>query len=87
MNPWIKAHPDGFLLILFCFIAGLWILIMYFIASFGGWKTLAERFRLQGDFTGQRRSWQSAQMRGSAAYNNCLVVGPTTLRSWRNVCT
>lgn len=61
-------------------ILPLFFLLMLFvipnlIALMSGWKLLAQRFRLQGEFFGQKWSWQSAQMRYRANYNNCLNVG------------
>jgi len=57
------------------YIVGMWILVTYLIAVTGGWRLLAKRFRLQGDFVGQKWNLQSARMRGVARYNNALTVG------------
>jgi len=75
MQDWIHQHPAGFVLLLIAYIVALWLLIAYIIASLGGWRVLALRFRLQGDFSGTRWTWQSAMMRGFSNYNNCLIVG------------
>ncbi len=75
MQDWISHHPTGFVLLLLAYVVALWLLVAYLIATFGGWRSLALRFGLQGDFNGSRWSWQSAQMRGVSNYNNCLIVG------------
>jgi hypothetical protein len=75
MDEWINKHPEGFVLLLIAYVVALWFLIAYIIATVGGWRWLALRFRLQGDFNGPRWSWQSAKMRGLSNYNNCLIVG------------
>jgi hypothetical protein len=75
MQMWINHHPAAFILLVVTYSVGLWTGVMYLTARFGGWSTLAARFRLQDDFSGQRWSGQSARLRGISSYNNCLIVG------------
>jgi hypothetical protein len=57
------------------FIVGWWILITYWIALISGWRLLAQRYRMQGTFLGQKWGMQSARMRWVSGYNNALTVG------------
>src|SRR5690349_17095457 len=57
------------------YLVGMWILVTYLIAVTAGWRLLAKRFRLQGDFMGRKWNLQSARMRWLVQYNNALTVG------------
>jgi hypothetical protein len=72
MGQWSSQHLP--LLIPFL-VAGWWLFVIYLIAAASGWRLLARRFRLQGEFTGQKWRMQSARMRWLCSYNNCLNVG------------
>jgi len=52
-----------------------WCAILCLIAVLSGWATLAERFRLASTFSGPTWSFQSARMRWTSHYGNCLTVG------------
>jgi len=75
MQHWMSQNQ---LLVVILAVLGfivLWIFILNLIALASGWKRLAQRFRAQQEFGGAKWSWQSAQMRFRANYNNCLTVG------------
>jgi hypothetical protein len=57
------------------YVVAMWIIVGYAIALTGGWRLLAKRFRVQGDFLGQKWTMQSARMRSLANYNNVLTIG------------
>src|SRR5437899_7833997 len=57
------------------YLVTMWIIVGYVIALAGGWRLLAQRFRIQGDFLGQKWTMQSARMRTLANYNNVLTIG------------
>ncbi len=75
MQDWINQHPQAVVAIGVLGFLAAWILIANLVALMSGWSQLAARFRLQGEFPGPKWSWQSAQMRWGANYNNCLTVG------------
>ncbi len=52
-----------------------WVLIMTVIGRFGGWGTLAEFYRAQDDFEGQRWRFESARFERRANYGSCLMFG------------
>ena len=64
-----------FLLVFPVYFVALWITVCYLIAKLGGWRTLAQRFRSSGEFTGAKWSFQSAAMRFGTRYNGALTVG------------
>lgn len=59
----------------FLAFAGLWIGISITLAWIGGWTSLAQVYRLTESFEGDRRWFQSAQMRWRVNYGSCLIVG------------
>lgn len=61
-------------LIALLFVAA-WIGAGLMVSHMSGWSTLAQRFRFEGTFTGQRWTFRCAQMRWLSNYNNCLTVG------------
>ena len=56
-------------------IVGWWLFVIYLLAAASGWRLLARRFRLQGEFTGQKWRMQSARLRWMISFNNCLTIG------------
>jgi hypothetical protein len=52
-----------------------WVLVSGFLGYVGGWQSLAEIYREQRPFEGQRWWLQSGRMRWAMSYNNCLTVG------------
>ena len=62
-------------LIIPIYIATVWIGVTYLTAAIGGWKLLTRRFRMQGEFFGQKWRFESAQMRYRTNYGSCLTIG------------
>jgi hypothetical protein len=52
----------------------LWCLILWIIALSGGWKKLANRYAMPGNFQGQVLRFQSARLNWSN-YSNVLSIG------------
>lgn len=65
------SDPQQFLLA----FAVLWVLMSYVLAMIGGWARLAEDYRANSAFEGQRWRFQSASMRLGTGYSNVLTVG------------
>jgi len=61
----------GFIL----FFAGMWVGITILLSRIGGWAALAAVYRFPGWFSGERWTFQSAQMRWTVNYSRCLTVG------------
>lgn len=53
----------------------IWSCTGYLVALTGGWRLLAKRFRMEGEFAGLTRKMQGARMRYSTNYNNALTIG------------
>lgn len=75
MQDWIDQY---FPIVFPFFFVGTWIVVGYWVALTSGWRLLAKRFRLQGTFTGQSWTMQSARMRWLTQYNNALTIGADT---------
>ena len=56
------------------FFCGLWMFICALVAVTSGWRRLAELYRTEQEFTGEKWTWESAQM-GWSNFRGCLVVG------------
>lgn len=52
-----------------------WALITTLIARLSGWSRLAESYRTQDAFEGQRWRFESARFRRQANYSSCLTFG------------
>ena len=57
------------------FFVLMWGVVSLLLATIGGWRRLAEAYRLDGGFNGARWNFRSARLRWGANYNNCLTVG------------
>lgn len=57
------------------FFVAMWVLPSFGISCWSGWHLLAERYRCEREFTGERWRFQSGRMRGGCGYNNCLTLG------------
>lgn len=57
------------------FFVTLWCAIGLVLSRVSGWSLLARRFRTDSRFGGRTWKWQSARMRWSCNYNNCLTFG------------
>src|ERR1051325_903823 len=68
---WHPSTPSQF----FVFFALLLCTVSFIVATLGGWRRLAEVYRLEGTFEGVRWRFKSGRMRWGANYNNCLTVG------------
>lgn len=75
MQDWINQY---FPVVFPPFFVCMWIIAGYWVALTSGWRLLAKRFRLQGTFTGQKWTMQSARMRWFSQYNNVLTIGADT---------
>ncbi len=66
-------HPEVLFVVV---IAGLgWVGAALLASRMSGWASLAQTYRLTGDFAAQHWSFQSAAMRWYAHYGSCLTVG------------
>jgi len=71
----VLSNQVGFgILIPFLLLWGL-VLLPYLTSRWSGWSTLADFFRSDTDFRGQKWRMQSAAMRYAMSYNNCLTIG------------
>lgn len=69
------AHGQNIALLAPLFVVLIGVISPYLISRIGGWHDLAESFRLQSEFSATKWFAQSAAMRYSMGYNNCLTVG------------
>lgn len=53
----------------------LWVFIAYVVSWIGGWHLLAQRFRIDSEFTGIVYRWFYATMRWGVHYNGSLKIG------------
>ena len=60
MQDWMNKY---FLVVFPFFFFGIWLFSTYWVAVTSGWRLLAKRFRMQGDYSGQKWKMQSARMR------------------------
>jgi len=76
MQDWTNQHQTAFWLLVFpLFFGALWCVVCALLSYIGGWATLANQFRWQSAFVGDRWRFQSGQMRWNVNYGNCLTVG------------
>jgi hypothetical protein len=52
-----------------------WWVVIYLVSFASGWHKLAERFRYEREFEGERWRFQSGIMRWSTRYGNILTLG------------
>lgn len=71
MQDWMNKY---FLVVFPFFFVGIWLFSTYWVAVTSGWRLLAKRFRMQGDYSGQKWKMQSARMRWLTGYNGCLTI-------------
>ncbi len=65
------GHGAGIIL----YFVAIWGLICYAASWISGWHRLAQRFRWEQNFDGQRWRLQSGSMRLGAHYNGVLTMG------------
>ncbi len=69
----VPRHPE---LLLIVAVAGLgWAGAALLASRMSGWASLAQTYRLTGDFAALHWSFQSAAMRWYAHYGSCLTIG------------
>ena len=56
-------------------VALFWVGSSFALATIGGWRRLAEVYRLGDKFRGDQFRLRSARMRWGAGYSNCLMLG------------
>jgi len=66
------SHFPLFPVLLF---AILWIVVGYVNSRISGWASLAQRYRCDAGFSGDRLRFRSAAMRYWSHYGNCLTMG------------
>jgi hypothetical protein len=78
LQDFLDKYPLAFI----PFFVLFWCAISFLLGALSGWMTLAERFLLTSPFTGPTWGFQSARMRWTSRYGNCLNVGadPTGLK-------
>jgi hypothetical protein len=82
MDTFGQAHP----IVVAVAIASGWMLlgagvifaVLSLISVLSGWRSLASRFSLQGEFPQERWKNKSAQMKAMLQYNNCVTIGANT---------
>lgn len=57
------------------FFAAIWIFVSFILSRVGGWEKLAQVYRYDGEFKGERWRFRSCRMNGFVNYNNCLTFG------------
>ena len=62
-------------LIFFPAFIALWTGVIFFIATIGGWRSLAKLYATDAAFDGTRWRMQTGVMRGLARYNHILTIG------------
>jgi hypothetical protein len=66
---------DEFIPFLFpFFFVGMWLLVGWSLAQFGGWSSLAESYRAEGPFEGKKFSGMAGRM-GMSRYKGVLILG------------
>jgi hypothetical protein len=64
------GHGAGFAI----YFIALWSVTCYSLSWVSGWHALAERYRCEQDFEGERWRFRSAQMRWTTKYNGVLIL-------------
>jgi hypothetical protein len=68
-------HPALIIALVLAAYFTLLCLVMFLVATLGGWRQLAQRFHFEGQFPAQVWKFESARMRGIGGYRNALTVG------------
>ncbi|MEN6331728.1 MAG: hypothetical protein ABFD57_07065 [Smithella sp.] len=53
----------------------IWLFVCLILSRVGGWKKLAQVYRYDGQFSGNRWRFRSCRMNRFVNYNNCLTFG------------
>jgi len=78
LNSRIMTMPmetGYFPLFLVLLVAVIAVVVGLSISHISGWALLAQRYRCEGGFAGDRLRFRSAAMRYSSHYGNCLTMG------------
>ena len=67
------GHPPLFAVLLIAIL--VWMVVGFASGHITGWASLAQRFRYDERFTGERVRFCSAAMRYWNHYGNCLTIG------------
>lgn len=65
------GHGAGIVLL----VVAMWGAVCYLASWMGGWHTLAQRFRCEQAFEGERWPFRSGSMRRGTHYNGVLTLG------------
>ena len=57
------------------YFLSVWFFVSYIIGWIGGWHLLAQRFRIDNEFSGTLCRWFNATMRWGVHYNGALKAG------------
>ena len=68
----LESMPPGLFAL---FFIAMWFAVCYLIAALGGWRLLAEQYRLAEPFVGKKWYFRSASFRRFVSYGNALTVG------------
>jgi hypothetical protein len=68
-----SGHFPLFTVLLIAILA--WSLVGFFSRRITGWASLAQRYRYDDRFSGERVRFRSAAMRYASHYRNCLTMG------------
>jgi hypothetical protein len=74
MDP-MASPPQPPFLVFGVFFVAVWIAVGFLVGTFSGWRLLASRFRLEGEFCGNVHIWQSARMKSYMDYHGVLKIG------------
>jgi len=66
---------NHFPLFLVLLVPVLWVVVAIVFSHVSGWALLAQTYRCEEDFSGDRLRFRSAAMRYSSHYGNCLTMG------------
>ena len=74
--------PAWMIPVLVAAVPAIWVGMLFLISSMFGWRELAQLYRCDPRPQGQRWTWQSAQLRWRANYNNCLTFAANERGFW-----
>ncbi len=72
----MQELPKIILIVIAC--AAGWVILMNLVAMLTGWKMLAEFYREQWPYSGEKFRGQRASLRWGMGYNGVLTIGANT---------
>jgi hypothetical protein len=87
LQQFADNHTFAFVGILFAFSALMWVGLSFLSGRLSGWQALAERYRFDGKFTGERWRFRSGRMRWTVHYGNILTLGADSRGVYLSVIT